>query len=59
VLIFLFDAFHQPAYFEFELPDSRVDDIERIIGVVIRIHLELDETGRDEAIYDSRCLMVL
>lgn len=40
-------AIHQPRYSKLELPDARVDDVEGIAGVIIGIHLELDEAGGD------------
>jgi hypothetical protein len=59
LFVLLLDAFDESTYLELELPDSGVDNVERIAGIVVGIHFELDETCRDELIYDGGCLVVL
>lgn len=47
LLVLSLYAIHQSCYSKLELPDARVNDVEGIAGVIIRIHLELDEASRD------------
>lgn len=47
LLILGLDAISQPRYSKLELPDPGVDDVERIVGVIVGIHLKLDESGGD------------
>lgn len=58
-LIFLFDEGDEFGYFEFELVYSGVDDVERIVGIIVGVHLKFHEACGYQLIHDGWGLMVL